>query len=456
MPNASSGPPRVRWRDSLYFRVILLCVVLLLCLFGSAAMITRYFFIEAIHEMETQTTEIAESITLQFEETPDIDYGDLEARMMDLHQGFEIEIQPYNGAVGDASFTIEPKGGGRLTRVARVPLRSGDRHLLLTATVTIVPQVEILRAFTHRAVIALIALFLLTLALMVYFIARALRPLSQLSATCAAISAGDLRPVSTQGAAGEILALEETFNRMVQSLKEKDLVEAKLRQAQRLSALGNLAAGVAHDVRNPLNAIKLLASHAIDTLGDEAGGRAAKPLRTIRQEVDRLEGIVSSFLSLAKETELNVEPQHVDTLLDECVQLFRQDAEERQVRLLAELRAGDTRLMIDPKQWKRAILNVLLNALEASPPGGRVRLFSRISDSACEVEIRDDGPGLAKEIADRVFDPYFSTKPGGTGLGMSITRGIIEEHGGNIEFASAPGQGCQVLITMPLEKTQAP
>mgnify|MGYP005850115189 FL=1 len=452
----ADAPPCVRWRDSLYFRVIVLYVVLLLCLFGSAAMITRYFFIEAVREMEAQTNTIAESITLQFEETPDIDYGELEQRMMDLHRGFEIEIQPYSGEIGDASFTIEPRGGGRLTRVARVPLRSGDRHLLLTATVTIVPQVEILRAFTHRAVAALVGLFLLTLALMVYFIARALHPLSRLSATCAAISAGDLRPVSTRGATGEIFALEETFNRMVQSLQEKELVEAKLRQAQRLSALGNLAAGIAHDIRNPLNAIKLLASHALDMIGEDADRRAAKPLHTIRQEVHRLEGIVSSFLSLAKETELHLEPHRVDALLEECVQLFRQDAEERQLRLIAELRAGDTRLMIDAKHWKRAILNVLLNALEASPPGGRVRLFSRITDSACEVEIRDDGPGLAKEIADRVFDPYFTTKPGGTGLGMSITRGIIEEHGGSIEFTSAPGQGCQVLITMPLEKTKAP
>ncbi|MCK5862238.1 MAG: ATP-binding protein, partial [Candidatus Hydrogenedentes bacterium] len=91
-------------------------------------------------------------------------------------------------------------------------------------------------------------------------------------------------------------------------------------------------------------------------------------------------------------------------------------------------------------------------ALEACPEKGRVRIFSRLTDSAFEIEIRDDGPGLEKEAAERVFDPYFTTKPGGTGLGLSITRGIIEEHGGAVELSSSLGLGCQVLITIPLEK----
>ena len=101
------------------------------------------------------------------------------------------------------------------------------------------------------------------------------------------------------------------------------------------------------------------------------------------------------------------------------------------------------------------MLNVLLNALEACPEGGRVRLFSRVTETACQVEIRDDGPGLDREALERVFDPYYTTKPGGTGLGLSITRGVIEEHGGAIEMTSAPGGGCQVLITLPLARLRA-
>ena len=326
----------------------------------------------------------------------------------------------------------------------------------MTLRNTTAAQVEILRAFTDRYVLALALVFVLTLALMIYLIAKALRPLKELSHSCAGIITGDLQSVSNQGGTGEILALENTFNEMVAALQEKEMMEAKLRQAQRLSALGNLAAGVAHDVRNPLNAIKLLSSHALDNLDGAPESPAAKPLRTIRTEVDRLEDIVSSFLSLAKERELVPEPKAIDPLLEECVRLFLKDAEARGVRLISELRAGAATLMLDPKQWTRAILNVLLNALEACPEGGRVRLFSRVTDRACEIEIRDDGPGLSKEAAERVFDPYYTSKPGGTGLGLSITRGIIEEHGGTIALTSTEGEGCQVLITLPLETNQAP
>jgi two-component system sensor histidine kinase HydH len=238
---------------------------------------------------------------------------------------------------------------------------------------------------------------------------------------------------------------------MVSALREKATVEANLRRAQRLSAIGTLAAGVAHDVRNPLNAIKLLSSQALDELKEHAtNGGPSKALHTIRSEVDRLEDIVSGFLSLAKEEELRREMRRLDPILDECLNLVRKDAESRGVRVSGELRAGDAELSLDAKKLKRAVLNVLLNALEACPPGGRVRMFSRVLHDAAEIEIRDDGPGLTPETIEHAFDPYYTTKPTGTGLGLSITRGIIEEHGGSIRLTSAIGQGTQVLITLPL------
>jgi signal transduction histidine kinase len=94
----------------------------------------------------------------------------------------------------------------------------------------------------------------------------------------------------------------------------------------------------------------------------------------------------------------------------------------------------------------------LLNALEVCPSGGRVRLFSRLTERSCQIEVRDDGPGMTREVAERAFEPYFTTKPTGTGLGLSLTRGIIEEHGGAISLTTGEGQGTQVLITLPLEE----
>lgn len=453
-----AAPPRrkIRWTQSLYFRVVLLCGVLLLLLLALVVAITRYYLGEVIDEMRADAERIAEEIQVIVEENQDLAEAELQAKFMSLREGFDmVEVRENDRDINAGSVYLERHDDGRLTWVALVPMEFETRKAVMRATVTIVPQVEIVRAFTNRYVLSLVAAFVSTLGLMVYFIAKALRPLRDLSESCAAISGGDLRAVATRNATGEVRALEETFNHMVASLREKAMVEARLRQAHRLSALGNLAAGVAHDVRNPLNAIKLLSSHAIDTI-DDPDAPAVKQLRTIRKEVDRLEEIVSSFLSLARERELAPEPQPVDALLDECVRLFQQEAKDRGVRLALEARAGDTRLMLDAKQWNRAILNILLNALEACPAGGRVRVFSRLTADACQIEVRDDGPGLTPEARDRVFEPYYTTKPGGTGLGLAITRGIIGEHGGTIEVSGAPGQGCQVLITMPLQTTKAP
>ncbi len=446
----------VRWRDSLFVRVVLLCGVLVLCLLGYVIVISSHYFNEAVWEMEAHAEEISGRIETMLRANPDMDNDTLTNEIMELYSDEDVEVRIGSGEEMGPAFHLERRGTGEWTRVTEVPIDVKTRNLVLTLRATTDTQIEILRAFKNRYFLMLSAVFLLSLGLMIYFIGKALRPLTSLSETCAAISKGELRSASTRGAAGEVLALERTFNDMVDALREKEMMEAKLRQAQRLSALGNLAAGVAHDVRNPLNAIKLLSSHAIDKLPDGPDSEAVKPLRTIREEVGRLEEIVSSFLSLAKESELRPEPVRVDALLEDCIHLLRKDAEERGVRLTSELRAGDTALLLDPKQWRRAVLNVLMNALEACPPGGRVRLFSRLTDTACEIEIRDDGPGLAKAELERVFDPYYTTKPGGTGLGLSLTRGIVEEHDGFIELTSVEGQGCQVLLSMPLATTKAP
>ena len=453
---AAPSPFSVPWYRTLFFRVVVLCAVLLACLFAALLAITRHFFQEAAAEMEARSADIAHTLELRFDEGFAGDYRALEKDLMDLNKGVDIKIEndEPDGGRG-ASFTMEHLPDGRFVRVARVPLMNDGRRMMMTAMVTIVPQTEILRAFQNKYMLAVLAVFFLALCMMVWVIWKALHPLRRLSESCAAISAGHLENVGTRGASGEILALETTFNRMVDALREKEAVEARLRQAQRLSALGTLAAGVAHDVRNPLNAIKLLSSHAIDLVDGGAEAPAARPLQTIRTEVARLEEIVSGFLSLARESEIHPEPTDVDGLLHECVRLFQREAEQRGVRLTGEYRTGGAPLLLDPKQINRAVLNVLLNALEACPAGGRVRLFSRLTDRACEIEIRDDGPGLPREALDRVFDPYYTTKPGGTGLGLSVTRGIIEEHGGTIEIASTPGQGCQVLISLPLDKLRA-
>ncbi len=442
-----------RWHDSLLVRMIGLSVILVACLFGAVYFLTGHYYKQVVRTMEHQAEQIAQAIKVQLDTLPqppvDIEKAPEQIEMPAEH----VDLRPLT-ADTTAPAGLSPQIGeeGTLYFIATQTFQlKDDRWVELRIQMPIVPQTELIRAFKNRFLLGLTCVFLMTLGAMVYLIAQSLQPLQTLTEKCSRISAGSLETIEVAGGPSEVRTLGATFNQMVAALREKAIVEANLRRAQRLSAIGNLAAGVAHDVRNPLNAIKLLSSQALDEAESGSGNGSAKALRTIRSEVDRLEDIVSGFLSLAKEEELRKEVQALDPILMECINLIQKDAESRDVRVFAELRTGDVQLPLDAKKLKRAVLNVLINGLEVCPPGGRIRLFSRVTPDACEVEIRDDGPGMAPAALEHAFDPYFTTKPTGTGLGLSITKGIIEEHGGSIVLTSSIGHGTQALITLPLQ-----
>lgn len=445
-------PGQIRWRHSLIVRVIGLCIVLFLCLLAAMYGLTRYSF-QRIAEARAKDLAHSIQVYIESQQAPGYDPEKVRDLMKESYENLNDLKLEDPGEFPTQDTKIIPNAGkdGSLIILASSTVNTPEGPRRMDAYFVIPPQASLLRPFEDAFLTAAFMLFITVLGLLIYLIYRLLSPLQDLTRSIAGVGEGDLREVAVRGNVGEVAALETTFNSMVKSLREKEVVETNLRQAQRLSALGNLAAGVAHDIRNPLNAIKLLSSHAIDTLekkGDTAG--AGQKLETIRREVDRLENIVSGFLSLAMEHELQLEPCPIDAILRECVRLVEKDAEVRGVKLSSDLRAGETLLNLDRKHWTRALLNVLINAMEATPSGGRVRLFSRLTETTCEVEVRDDGPGMAPDVAERAFDPYYTTKPTGTGLGLSITRGIIEEHGGTITITS--GDGCQVLIALPLEE----
>lgn len=438
-----------RWHRSLVVRVALLCAILVVCLFGAVYVLTGRYYLQIVTEVDRRVDAAVQDVSIVIEESGGL--SEIDPDMLSTASGADIlDVRPNeNGQQPDSIRpSLDDRGYGFI--VSRTLQAGEGPPVLVTMRFPFEPGAEMLRAFKNRYLLVLAVIFLTTLAALVYLIAQALRPLQQLSETCADISEGNLHDVAVDSSSSEIRVLGDTFNRMVHSLREKQHVEANLRQAQRLSAIGNLAAGVAHDVRNPLNSIKLLSGQALDTLRDNGERELpARHLETIRNEVNRLEEIVSGFLSLAKEEELRRVPTPITPLLDESLALVSKEAEKRNVRMTGELRTHDLELEIDAKQISRALLNVLINAFDACPDGGRVRLFSRLMGPWCEIEVRDDGPGIPPDIIEHVFDPYFTTKTTGTGLGLSITRGIIEEHGGSIEIHSAKDTGTQVIIRLP-------
>jgi len=455
MPSPSPTPTNarpIRWHESLVVRILALCGVLVFCLLGAVYFLTGHYYRQIVTTTQSVADNAAENIRVQLESLGETDFDQQADGIVVPPDVESFRIQ--RGVMEDETghLSTEFSDGGSIHFVAtNVFVLNGERIRLTLEMPKIDPQTELVRAFKNRFLLGLTCVFVMALGAMVYLIAKSLQPLQALTERCANISEGNLQDIEVGKAPGESRTLGETFKRMVASLREKATVEANLRRAQRLSALGNLAAGVAHDVRNPLNAIKLLSSQALDDLGENGHEPGpSKALYTIRSEVDRLEEIVSGFLSLAKEEALKREMCRLDPILDDCLNLVRKDAEARGLRVTGELRTGELQLSLDAKKLKRAVLNVLLNALEVCPPGGRVRLFSRVTADGAEIEVRDDGPGMTPETIEHAFDPYFTTKPTGTGLGLSITRGIIEEHGGTIGLTSIIGQGTQVLISLPL------
>jgi nitrogen-specific signal transduction histidine kinase len=259
----------------------------------------------------------------------------------------------------------------------------------------------------------------------------------------------DFSPLSTDGGAtprGGVL--------IFQDVTERCRLEEGTQVVGHLMALGQMAACVAHEIRNPLSAVKA----AAQMLAEEQTGNplADKCTDIIDRESRRLEKLLQDFLCYARPPLFNRIPLQVGNILERCRELLEQEA--RKAGILLECRAKPSlpALSADPEALLQAILNLGKNALEASPRGGRVcfksRLVSREENGRDKIEIvvKDDGPGIPRKYQEQVFQPFFSTKSNGTGLGLAIARKIVDAHGGSLNLSSRPGRGTRAQILFPI------
>jgi signal transduction histidine kinase len=228
-------------------------------------------------------------------------------------------------------------------------------------------------------------------------------------------------------------------------------LERALTRQERLAALGHLAAGVAHEVRNPLNAIGMGIQRLQGEFSPVEGEEEFRHLCTvIRGEIARLNGIVQEFLQLARVPALRREPVAVATLLHEVAALMEAEAKAHAVILTLWVPAELPTLVVDPQQLKQALLNLLLNAIQATPPGGAVQVTAVAETEAVRIAVVDSGSGIAPDMLERIFDPYVTTKPQGTGLGLPIALRILQAHGGTLEVSSVLGRGTTVEVWLPI------
>lgn len=288
-----------------------------------------------------------------------------------------------------------------------------------------------------------------------------LRPLRRLRDGAQRIAEGEYKSRIDEKGPTEVADLAREFNVMGRAIEERE--QARVRH-ERLAAVGKMAAMIVHEVRNPLSAIGLnteLLEEELSELPEAA--EASELCRAITTEVDRLTAITEQYLQVARMPKPKLQTQPLNPLVRALAEFQREQMALRGVELTLDLADGMPPVQIDETQMRQAVLNLLRNGTDATVEagGGTVTLSSRVraadaSDNAgdedsavVELCVRDEGPGIAEELAGKLFEPFFSTKDGGTGLGLALTHQIIREHGGDLRVDSRQGQGAAFFISLP-------
>ena len=304
------------------------------------------------------------------------------------------------------------------------------------------------------------------------------KPISQVVEVARRVAQGELDERLPANRRDEIGELNRSFNEMVERLQERAELEARLRRAERMSAVAHLASGIAQEVRNPLNLINLTVDHLRARFAPkipEEREEFSRLTDRVKKEVHRLNEMIEAFLKYGRPLKLQRQPTDVRQLLDEVLEVAEQKAAVGKIEVQRDYPAALPQVWTDVPHIKTCFLNIVLNAFQAMPGGGRLAVSAQqvnggaehsVNSSApvdrsttrpvdspggwVEIRFQDSGTGIAPEDLAQVFEPYFTTKEVGIGLGLAMTKQIVEEHGGHIELASESGQGTLVRLQLPI------
>ncbi len=321
---------------------------------------------------------------------------------------------------------------------------------------------DLLRHYYQERLAWILVSLLAGMFAVVYLATRFTRPVDLLVRGAQQVAQGNLDVSLPATDRDEMGRLAHTFNQMVERLRDHRDLQSRLNQAEKLSLVGRFAATVAHEVRNSLNYINLSIDQIRAKHGssdDLAAQELQRSLRNIKDEVSRMNRLVNDFLAAGRQSPPELAECDVRVTIEEAVALAEKQASRQGVSIRMELPPGLPGLRADSAQLKTCFINLLTNAIQAMPEGGEVRISGRL-ESLEQTEVgrsgfltlrfADTGYGIPAEDRERVFTPYYSTRTTGFGLGLAITRKIVEDHGGRIYAADGEGSGAVIVVELPV------
>jgi signal transduction histidine kinase len=236
------------------------------------------------------------------------------------------------------------------------------------------------------------------------------------------------------------------------SPSEKTHEEIQQKLIEQYTEIAQLAGGLAHEIKNPLSTIRLnmeLLAEEFESPETPKERRSLRKIQVMQQECARLDELLNDFLNFARAHKHQLEPTDPNGILREVLDFFRPQAEENGIEVIEFFASDLPSVLLDRKSFHRALLNLVLNAQQAMPDGGELAVRTRLAKDWVAIDLIDTGEGIDPKVQEHIFDPFFSTKQGGSGLGLPTVRKIIEAHGGRILLQSEPGQGTQFTLVLP-------
>ncbi len=354
--------------------------------------------------------------------------------------------------------TLEAVENGVPVLVAYVPLANSD----LIATIQVPTSVVFLTAqdLLSNLIIGALLLFALAATASLFFARRLTRPLEHLNDAARKVGKGHFDVTVTSESDDEIGALSHSFNQMTNELREREAklegANAALIQSEKLAAFGQLGAGIAHEVKNPLAGILGYAQLTLRKLEPDSPFR--KNLDVIEKETRRCTEIISNLLKFARQEKSTTKATNINEVVEAALTIVDHQLTINDVTITKELEPDLPVIEASANQLQQVIMNFAINAQQAiGEAGGNLVVRTRKGEDAVIIEVEDDGPGIPEDIRANIFEPFFTTKRAGegTGLGLSVTYGIVKDHGGDLRIEDPPGGGTRFVVSLPLKPAES-